>query len=369
MIDFHRARVCIRMRWLFAALALLAPGCVSFPPAPETRVAPRIAGEKLIVRDGAGLGLEVWRAENAKAVIIALHGMNDYAHAFEGAGEFWSREAGITLYAYDQRGFGRSPGFGRWAGEETLKADLMAAVAAVRAENPGKPVFLVGHSTGAAVVMKAGAGAMLDVDGVILAAPGVWGGSRLPLAYRIALNFAARIAPGITLTGARAKRQATDNIAILREVLADPYVIKPTRLDAVLGVVRLMGDAYDASDEIGGRVLFLYGKKDEIIPIEAMTKTAERLCGAVEVKAYADGWHLLFRDLQAEAVWRDVAEWVASVEIETRDAAGPKLRFGPAASSCVSAGRESERALAVRRPGRADPDGGKGRRRASLGGR
>ena len=100
-----------------------------------------------------------------------------------------------------------------------------------------------------------------------------------------------------------------------------------------------------------------------------MCKTALRLCGAVDVTAFPDGWHLLFRDLQAEVVWRDVAAWVASVESETRDAAGPKLRFGPAASSCVSAGRESERALAVRRPGRADPDGGRRRRRASMGGR
>jgi len=330
MIDFHRVMVCIRMHWLFSALALLAAsGCVSFPPAPETRVAPHIAGEKLIVRDGAALALDVWRAENAKAVIVALHGMNDYAHAFEGPGEFWSREAGITLYAYDQRGFGRSPGFGRWVGEETLKADLMAAVAAVRAENPGKAVFLIGHSMGAAVIMEAAANAMLDVDGVILAAPGVWGGSRLPLSYRIALNLAAGLAPGKTLTGARAKRQATDNIAILREALADPYVIKPTRLDAVLGVARLMGGAYDASDEIGGRVLFLYGERDEVIPIEAMKRAAERLCGAVEVKAYADGWHLLLRDLQAEAVWRDVAAWVDSALEKESDAAGPKLRFGP----------------------------------------
>lgn len=358
------------VRFLLAMLAMIAAqGCVSFPPAPTPSAAPRIDGDRLIVRDGAKLGLTVWRAKHPKAVILAVHGMNDYAHAFEGAAEYWSQHAEITVYAYDQRGFGRSPDFGRWPGAATLEADLIAAIAAVRADNPGKPLFVLGHSMGAAVVMAAADHNMLDVDGVILAAPAVWGGSRLPIPYRIALNVAASLTPGKTLTGERAKRQATDNIPILREMLADPLVIKPTRLDAVLGVVRLMGKAYGASDEIGGRVLFLYGEKDQIIPLRAMKKTAQRLCGAVDVKTYPDGWHLLFRDLEAERVWRDVAAWIGAAERRQKNSAGPKQRFGPAEASCIGAGRESQRAVAVRRPGLAVRRWGGRDRRASMGGR
>ena len=39
-----------------------------------------------------------------QAVIVALHGMSDYSHAFAMPGAFWAK-AGITVYAYDQRGF------------------------------------------------------------------------------------------------------------------------------------------------------------------------------------------------------------------------------------------------------------------------
>lgn len=336
-------------RFALAALFACAAACVSFPPIPPARLVPHIEGDRLIAQDGAALGLQAWRAPEPKAAIVALHGMNDYGHAFEAAGEYWSREAGISLYAYDQRGFGRSPQFGRWPGEGALKADLRAAISAVRAENPGTPLFVLGHSMGAAVVMAAAADGPLDVDGVVLAAPGVWGGSRLPIPYRVALNIGAGVAPGKTLTGERAKRQATDNIPVLRAMLADPYVIKPTRLDAVLGVARLMGRAYDASDEIGGRVLFLYGDKDEIIPVKAMRRTARRLCGGVEVVSYRDGWHLLFRDLQAENVWRDVAKWARS-GAGNQNAAGPERGFGPAASVCVGAGRDSQRGVAARSP-------------------
>jgi len=49
-----------------------------------------------------------------------------------------------------------------------------------------------------------------------------------------------------------------------------------------------------------------------------MEKTAMRLSGDVTFRRYPEGWHLLFRDLQARAVWRDVADWIAR---RTTDAA------------------------------------------------
>ena len=44
-----------------------------------------------------------------KAVILALHGFNDYSNAFAMPARLWA-ERGIASYAYDQRGFGGAPG-------------------------------------------------------------------------------------------------------------------------------------------------------------------------------------------------------------------------------------------------------------------
>ena len=189
-------------------------------------------------------------------------------------------------------------------------ADVRAAVAAARRMHPGLPVFVIGHSMGAGVILAAEAQAPLGADGIVLAAPGVWGGAALPVPYRLSANIAATFAPGKTLTGERAERQATDNIDALREMGRDPLVIKETRLDAILGVTRVMGSAYGGADEVRGAILFLIGEKDEIIPLKAMEKTAMRLSGDVTFRRYPEGWHMLFRDLQAETVWRDVADWI-----------------------------------------------------------
>jgi acylglycerol lipase len=303
----------INVRSIPAAVFLLLSlqACVSFPDAPASVVEPALEDNALRSIDGELLALQSWRAENPRAVIIALHGMNDYSNAFSGPGAWWAEQAGITTYAIDQRGFGRSPNFKRWAGHPTMIADLRAAVSAVREEHPGLPLYVLGHSMGAAVVMAAEEQTSLGAEGLILAAPGVWS---VPFPVRVLTNIAASVAPGKTLTGERAERQATDNIDVLREMMRDPQVIKETRLDAILGVVRVMGDANDDANDITTDVLFLIGNKDEIIPLKSLNKTAGKLRGNVDIRRYDNGWHLLFRDLQREVVWRDVAEWIISRE-------------------------------------------------------
>ncbi len=323
---------------LKAAAALVAAhfcvACVSFPDAPASMARASFEENRIVTSDGASLGVRVTPATNERAIIIAVHGMNDYSNAFTQAAAYWALN-GITTYAYDQRGFGDSDLFGRWPGAPTLIRDLNETIAAVHAKSPDVPVVLVGHSMGAGVILAAMAQDVLDVDGVVLAAPGIWGGEQMPLLYRVTLNIAASFTPGKTLTGERTERRSTDNIEILREMFADPRVIKETRMDAILGVVRIMGDAWRASEQAGGKILFVYGEKDEIIPVDAMLDAAHRLCGDMTVLAYPDGWHLLFRDLQAETVWRDVARWVLST-VQQDNPQAPARGAGPADVYCAA---------------------------------
>ncbi|MCB2112635.1 MAG: alpha/beta fold hydrolase [Parvularculaceae bacterium] len=296
---------------LVTLFAAILPACVSFPDAPPKNFAPHIEDGFVVSVDGARLGLDQWPAKNAKAAIVAVHGMNDYSAAFTYAGPYWSAH-GISVFAYDQRGFGRSVDFGRWPGGDALRQDLRAVIAAVRAQNPGLPVYVAGHSMGSSLIMTAMREAPLDVDGVILGAPGVWGGAGMSIFYRAALNIAATFAPGKTLTGERAGRQASDNIEFLRRMYEDPLVIKATRLDAILGVERLMGEAYAASDDIRGDILMLYGEKDDIIPVGLLEKTAGRLRDTSDILVFKDGWHMIFADLEREIPLQAVADWIAA---------------------------------------------------------
>ncbi|HWD68058.1 MAG TPA: alpha/beta fold hydrolase, partial [Caulobacteraceae bacterium] len=101
--------------------------------------------------DGARLGLTEWDAANGRpwAVIVGVHGMDDYANAFHLAAPWWA-EQGITTLAYDQRGFGRSPHRGVWSPEKLSVEDLRTIVALARAKYPGATIAVAGESLGGA---------------------------------------------------------------------------------------------------------------------------------------------------------------------------------------------------------------------------
>jgi alpha-beta hydrolase superfamily lysophospholipase len=281
---------------LFAVMALL--GCTATPPAPLV--------------DGTSMPRRAWLPEGPpRAVILAVHGFNDYSNAFTEFGPF-AAEHGIAVYAYDQRGFGAHPTAGRWPGTGALIADLELERARIGKLHPGRPVFVLGESMGAAVVIAAvTSGADLKAAGFILTAPAVWGGDQLNPLYRATLWLAVHIAPGLKLTGRSLGVMASDNIEALRALSADPLFIKETRVDAIAGLVELMDTAYATAGAFPGPVLVVVGEHDEIVPPGAQEAMIERLRATPCVHvAYPDGWHLLLRDLQRRVVWQDILAWI-----------------------------------------------------------
>lgn len=308
-----RIAAILAVAWAAAWAAACAPKVQGLGPAAfHGSVRPHLTENAFVTPDGRRLGLTVWQAPEPRAIIVALHGMNDYARSFALPAEWWAEKAGLTTYAYDQRGFGRSPKTGIWPDQELMKADLDLFVQLMRIRHPGLPVYVLGDSMGGAVAIAAAARYDLDVEGMILVAPALWGWSTLPFTHRVALWLGAHLFPGMVLTGEGLDIWPTDNMDVLREMSKDPLVIKGTRIDAIYGVVELMEHAYESVPKVGLPGLLAYGEKDQIIPREPVEKAITRFCAPLKVAIYKDGWHLLLRDLQAEIVWRDVAAWVGN---------------------------------------------------------
>ena len=320
--------------WLACAAALLllalAAACTPrlAPPGPGLTVLsldeaealePRLSESRFITDDGLVLPVRAWLPAGPgggpTAVILALHGFNDYSKAFEAAGAFWAQH-GLATYAFDQRGFGESPHTGMWAGTEAMTGDLRAATRLLRAKHPGVPLYLLGDSMGGAVILAASREAEpLHVEGTILVAPAVWARSTMPALYRAALWLGAHTIPWAKVSGRGLKIQPSDNIEMLRALGRDLLVIKETRIDAIHGLVGLMDVALAAAPGLELPALLLYGEKDEIVPEDptlALWRSLPEAARARQRRAlYAEGFHMLLRDLSAETVWRDIAAWIA----------------------------------------------------------
>lgn len=295
------------------ALVSCATPRVQTSPGPDRP--PALYADRAVMRDGYELPLKVWQAQGPpQAVVIALHGFNDYRHAFSGPGQVFAG-AGIQTYAYDQRGFGETRQRGIWPGTQTLVDDAATVTHLVCAQHPGRPVYLLGESMGAAVLIKLlQSGTPACIEGVVLVAPAVNGWQTLPLWQSMVLWLTAHAAPDYRPTGTELGRMASDNREMLIAQGRDPLVIKKTRIDSVYGLVDLMDSALMAGRELTAPALILYGEKDEIIPAPATCRLLTSLPatppGHWRLVQYPNGYHMLTRDLQAQVVLADMLAWL-----------------------------------------------------------
>jgi alpha-beta hydrolase superfamily lysophospholipase len=288
---------------------------------------PRLTDHTFVSFDGAGLGLTRWEATGEPwAVIIGVHGMNDYANAFHMAGPWWAAR-GVTTLAYDQRGFGRSPGRGIWAPDALRVEDLRTITALARARWPHATLAVAGESLGGAIAIEAFASDRSPAaDRLILLAPAVWGWSDQPLLNRVALVVAAGLAPGHVFTPPAWVTNhiwASDNISELYAMGADPLEILGARADALEGLVTTMQRAHREVAGLRPPVLYMYGAHDQVIPPSATLDAVGRLPAGVRTALYPRGWHLLLRDLHAETVWADALAFLRDPRAPLPSGAAP----------------------------------------------
>lgn len=94
--------------------------------------------------------------QKVKAVVVIVHGLGGHSGNHLNTIKHLVDRA-FAVYAFDQRGHGRSPGqrgyINSWS---ELRADLAAFLKLVKKETKDSPCFLLGHSLGAAVVLDYG---------------------------------------------------------------------------------------------------------------------------------------------------------------------------------------------------------------------
>lgn len=282
-----------------------------------------VGAQRFVSFDGAPLGLSAWlppAGQQTNAVIIGLHGMNDYGEATFYLLGPWFAQRGVAVFAYDARGFGRSPDRGVWGGQRLMTEDVRTAVRVARQMYPNATLAVVGDSMGSAeAIATFGEPGAPSIDRLILTAPAVWGWSTMPPLYSLTLWMSAHTFPWQPVTPPRGVvRHITpsDNTAMLQHIGRDHNMLFTTRIDALYGLVGLMETASKRTASLNGNVAFLYGAHDQIIPRASAVQAARRLPPTARTAIYPDGYHMLIRDLHRELVYGDILSFI-------QDAAAP----------------------------------------------
>ncbi|WP_298608925.1 alpha/beta hydrolase [uncultured Thiothrix sp.] len=262
--------------------------------------------------DGTELVAQSWLPQGkVKANLLLLHGFNEYPGAFDEVGQSFAKQ-GVAVWAYDQRGFGRSPYRGLWSSSERMAEDAREVTKLLHKLHPQQPLYVAGTSMGGAVALLATGSGDLAADGIILLAPAVWISETQPFYQRWSLEFAKRFTPAWSPTGEGLNIRPSDNIEMLKRIWKSPWMIRQSRIDTVAGLVELMDKSYASADKVKLPVLLLYGEKDQLVPKKPTDMLWARLpkMGKTQQIRYPNGWHMLMRDLQGAKVIHDMIQWM-----------------------------------------------------------
>jgi alpha-beta hydrolase superfamily lysophospholipase len=261
----------------------------------------------------AGLDLfyQAWRPGAApKAVLAIVHGHGEHGGRYMNVVNGLVPR-GYAVYALDLRGHGRSGGKrGHIEAWEQWREDLGAFLNGVREREPGRPLFVMGHSLGSLVVLdhvlhQPDSLCGVIVSGTLLSQPGV-----SPLLFTLS-RVMSKVWPSFSV------QSGLDAAALSR----DPAVVQAYRDDPLvhsMGSARLGTELTATRQWVMARagewrvpLLMLHGDSDALVPIEPGRVFFERItCPDKERREYASGFHEPHNDVCYEQVVADIAGWL-----------------------------------------------------------
>lgn len=267
-----------------------------------------------------------WRGGSSpKAVMIVAHGMGEHGFRYVPLARELV-EAGFCVYANDHRGHGKTVrdesqlgdyGPDGWRG---LIDDQLALIARVRADQPGLPVFLLGHSMGSFVAQHVlteasellAAAALSGTTAVDVVAAGTTssGGDSFAglnnafLPCRTAFDWLSRDTAQVDLyledplCGFTVTEAALLSLADAGIAFSAPQGLAGIRAD--LPIYVFAGDA----DPVGGN--------GELVKLVA-SRYREAGVRDVQVKIYPEARHEMLNEINRDEVTADLLRWVKRV--------------------------------------------------------
>ena len=260
---------------------------------------------------GLDLFYQRWRpVGEPKAVLAIVHGFGEHSGRYGNVVD-WLVPKGYAIYAFDLRGHGRSPGqrsyINRW---EEYREDVRAFLTFVQGQEPGRPLFLMGHSMGGLIVLDYALHYPEGLQGVIASGPALAQVGVSPVVMTLG-RLLSRLWPRFTLDTRLDATAISRDPKVVEAYVNDPLVhsVGTARLGAEM--TKTMEWVNEHAADLRVPLLVLHGGADRLVPPEASRAFFERV--ALEDKTryeYEGYYHEPHNEVGWERPLADLEAWL-----------------------------------------------------------
>jgi len=262
---------------------------------------------------GIQLFSQSWRPVGGEpqAVLIVVHGLRDHSSRYGELAEHLVGQ-GFAVHAFDLRGHGHSEGVRVHIDSfEEYTSDLGLFLDRVRQREPGKPVFLFGHSMGGAIVTLFTLEKKPDIQGMVLSAPALKPGADVSKALIATTKVVGGVLPNLKVLELDPKKFSRDP-AVVKENETDPLIYQPggpaRTASRLLGALNTISERME---EVSTPVLVMHGTADTVTDPEG-SKTLVKQARSTDktLKLYHGLYHDLLHEPEKAEVIGDVTQWL-----------------------------------------------------------
>jgi alpha-beta hydrolase superfamily lysophospholipase len=259
---------------------------------------------------GTGLAGHCWEAADPRAVVLLQHGLGEYAERYVSQyGQIIPRlvAAGLSVYAIDLRGHGRSTGPRAALDVRDAVRDHLGARRTL--QEMGLPIVLFGHSLGGLVTASSAAQDPANVHGVILSSPAL-------LLKSNAVGRAMALLLAGMLPGLPTVRLNPDDLCQRREIVAqvaDDPLMHHGRVRALSGATMLAvsHEAWDRYRHWRLPTLVFHGTRDTYTDPAGSRRFFETIPAQDKTLHMVEGgYHELLNDHAGDDMLRLVMGWL-----------------------------------------------------------
>lgn len=259
---------------------------------------------------GLRIATRTWRPEGAvRGIMILIHGFNSHSGYMSWPAEQFAG-AGFAAYALDHRGRGKSEGerfyvekFSDWL------EDVDKLVGIARSENPGVPVYMLGHSVGGVIASSYAFEHQAEIAGLICESWAFDVG--LPNLVQLAFEGVGYLAPHLPLYSLKNEIFSRDP-DVVAQMNSDPLIANEKEpAETASEVLKAAARLKENMPNLNVPVFIIHGTDDKATLPRGSQYFYDNV-GSTDktLKLYEGGYHDLLNDIDKETVMADILAWI-----------------------------------------------------------
>ena len=257
---------------------------------------------------------QAWLPDGAaKAVLLVVHGLGEHSGRYMNVVNHCV-PLGYAVYALDHVGHGKSDGTREYVERFSDFTDTLAIYyRMVAGWQPGKPIFLLGHSMGGLIATTYLLDHQADFRGAVISAPAIAAGASVSPVTIALGKMMAVIAPKVGVLALDVNAVSRDP-EVVRAYVADPLNFQGKT------TARLAAEMLKAMQRVAAEVntitlpfIVVQGSADRLVaPAGAQMLYDKAGSKDKTIKIYDGLYHEVFNEPEHDQVLADVATWLAA---------------------------------------------------------